>query len=138
MTTVADYQILNDSPIRLIAGGDQSEFFRFNLPNDFVEGTNRAKPLLVFRCTAHSDSRVQVFVNPDLPDNGTSSGFPQDTDYSFAVDGGRTNLHMEALNGLDFNDGQENTIVIRIAGDSFTSHGDLTIGDVVLHYQRSI
>ncbi len=51
MPTVADYIVLTDNSFTLLEG-ESRELGPFDLPSNFVRGTNRAKPILAYRARA--------------------------------------------------------------------------------------
>lgn len=64
MATVADYQVLHSSGGVLDALGAQDALdLTWQIPTNIVEGTNRAKPLLVMMVQPLEDCRFNVRVN---------------------------------------------------------------------------
>ena len=123
MPTLADYQTFQDSTRR------EALRFRFNLPGNFVEGTARAIPVLMFRVDATDDCVCWVHVN-DSADNPASSN----ASIALRVTGssGQKTVH-ELLRGTGFRPGQENQILIHKAPDA--TSGQFFVSDVVLMYQ---
>lgn len=114
----------------LIPPGKTSSGLRFNCPSDFVQGTNLSKPILLFRAHAIGRSFLHVHVNVNPVSQTTSNAsftcrFTGDHDLMMS-------LH-EALNGADFNPGEENLIHFSLKAD----FGELWISDVILWYMRS-
>jgi hypothetical protein len=127
--TVADYQTFQDNTQR------EALRFSFNLPDNFVEGTNRAIPVLTFRVDATKDCTCWVHVN-DHTVNPRSSN----ASISLNVRGGHGHKTVhELLRGTSFKKGsgiaRQNTILIHKAPNA---GGDFFVSDVVLTYQVEI
>ena len=121
--TLADFQTFQDRTRR------EALRFNFDLPENFVEGTTRAIPVLTFRVDATEDCECWVHVN-DSAQNPTSSN----ASISLRVRGGHGHKTVhELLRGTGFRRGDENTILIHKAPGNVGA--DLFISDVVLTYQ---
>jgi hypothetical protein len=122
--TLADYQSYQDGPTEGLR-------WRFNLPDNFVKGTNRAIPALMFRVDADGDCNVWVHVN-DSAEEGTLRASSASIQLKVRGGHGQKTVH-ELLGGTGFRVGQENLIVISKApGDEGAT---LWISDIVLFYQ---
>lgn len=123
MPTLTDYQTFQDSTRR------EALRFRFNLPDNFVEGTARAIPVLMFRVDATDDCTFWVHVN-DSADNPTASN--ASVELRVTRGGGHKTVH-ELLRGTGFRPGRENQILIHKTPDA--TSGQFFVSDVVLMYQ---
>lgn len=123
MPTLTDYQTFEDITRR------EALVAEFNLPSNFVEGTHRAIPVLMFRVDATDDCTCWVHVNDSTAD-------PRASNASIALrvtgSSGHKTVH-ELLKGTGFRRGQANKILIHRAPDSVS--GDFFVSDVVLMYQ---
>lgn len=140
MLTISDYQVLADGGFTLFGGDSPSQIrdFTVRLPENFVFGTNRAKPILSFVVNplqvipdAFDGSlflRAEVGRLPSLRLAG-SFLFPQDNDGTFSPRGER--LVWTSIDGDDFAVG-ENIIRLHIQNPAQSS---VRISDVVLWYQ---
>lgn len=123
MPTLTDYQTFQDAPRQ------EALRFRFNLPGNFVEGTARAIPVLMFRVDATDDCTCWVHVN-DSADNPTASN--ASIELRVTGSSGHKTVH-ELLRGTGFRSGRENQILIHKTPDA--TSGDFFVSDVVLMYQ---
>lgn len=62
MATVADYQVLFDGRFTL-GGNVTSKTLTFDMPSNFVFGTNKAKPIISFKITPTDDIQLRIEVN---------------------------------------------------------------------------
>lgn len=127
--TVADYQVLRDSNVEL--GEDIQEVVRlqFDLPNDFVVGTSRAKPILMYRVTSRGDVRYVFSVN----DPGDDQNIPQNRiQEAVTLDANIIRSLHEPIQGDLLNPGVRNWIDLRVV------RGSAIFGDIVLLYQRDV
>ncbi|MEO1080304.1 MAG: hypothetical protein AAFY29_12175 [Pseudomonadota bacterium] len=121
--TLADFQTFQDRT------RSEALRFNFNLPDNFVEGTARAIPVLTFRVDANEDCECWVHVNDSAQDPRSSNA-----SISLYVRGGHGHKTVhELLRGTGFRPGAENTILIHKAPGNVGA--DLFISDVVLMYQ---
>ncbi len=124
--TIADYAVLHDSPFELDSG--HVKRMTFDLPGDFVKGTLKATPLLMYRVSPKNAVTYVVAVN-DPP--------------------GADNIPADRIHELDAqnNSGSLRTMHEAISGDVFLPGGNIvdfrvTSGkarfhDVVLFFQRN-
>ena len=129
IVTLADYQTFQDTSRR------EALRFTFNLPDNFVEGTHRAIPVLTFRVDATRDCTCWVHVNDSVADPRSSNA-----SIALSVRGGHGHKTVhELLCGTGFKKGsgtaRENTILIHKAPDA---GGDFFVSDVVLTYQVEV
>lgn len=135
MATMADYQVLSDGPFEIdsIVDGFNPVFktLSFDLPGNFTQGTNRARPILQFIFGALSrDGRFSYWVN--VPQDRTLSTSPTGSHFWPERVGPEIST-WECLQGDKFRAGARNTIVFGFApGQNAT----VRIRDVVLWYQR--
>ncbi|MEP3333130.1 hypothetical protein [Sedimentitalea sp.] len=126
MPTLTDYQTFQDTTRR------EALRFRFNLPSNFVEGTARAIPILMFRVDAEDDCTCWVHVN-DSANNPTASN--ASIELRVTGSSGHKTMH-ELLRGTGFRRGRENQILIHKTPDA--TSGQFFVSDVVLMYQVEI
>lgn len=124
--TLADYQTFQD------ASRHEALRFSFNLPDNFVEGTSRAIPVLTFRVDATQDCICWVHVNDSVNDPRSSNASVE-----LSVRGGHGHKTVHELlrgTGLKKGDGvaRQNTILIHKAP---SAGGNFYVSDVVLTYQ---
>lgn len=123
--TLCDYLILSDGSVK------NGVNLLFNLPSDFVKGTNVAKPLLQFRIDPEGESNIWIHVNEAASDPKQSNA-----EAIFNLTKGDHRVLHEALDGSKFKAGAENRITI------FTAPGggsaSVFISDVVLFFQREV
>jgi hypothetical protein len=135
--SVSDDFALLDGNHLLETNGNRTKFFRFTLEKDFTADKSWKFPVLTYRVRVPGKStRLHVHVNPELPDNSSSDGFPP-ANSTFNLSSGYFGQLISVLPGGRFNKDVENTLVIKISGDG-TKFGDIEIGDVVLFYQRLV
>lgn len=137
--TIADYMILSDGAFEIDSVPDGvnpvAKNLHFDLPNDFVVGTNRAKPILQFIFAAlstQSDSRFAYWINVEDTAlvEGTRAGshfWPERVGPEIST--------WEALSGELFRPGESNRLRF---GFPPGWRGTARIRDVVLWYQRRI
>ena len=132
--TLTDYMTFQDPPKR-IDGTPNALVLTFDLPDDFVKGTKRAKPVLQFKYRAHQDTKVNVYVNLLTSSQGSTSPHIN-LDLAAAP---VTRAYHEFLSGDAFNPGEQNEIKFLLMGSTTdTNSDDLSISDVMLTYQRRI
>lgn len=137
MPLIADYIVLHDGPFELDSIPDGTvpvaKNLNFDLPGNFVQGTNRARPILQFIFAAKShDGKFGYWVNANE---------------SALVDGSQTGRHFwperigpevstwECLQGDKFLPGRSNRIRF---GFEPSQNATLIIRDVVLWFQRDV
>ena len=124
--TIADYSVLHDGPFELST--NHVKRMTFDLPGDYVKGTFRAKPLLMYRVMPQRSANWIAIIN-DPPGDDT---IPQEKIHEHVIQnnsGALRTLH-EAISGDVFLPGT-NIIDIRVLS------GRATFMDVVLFYQRN-
>ena len=128
MTTLADYVVIRDNPFEIGTGDlTQPHFFDFQLPNDYVKGTNVAKPILQFvvRGNLDDDYTYQIgFNDPQMLQSKSSVRYE-----SHNAPKSRTCTLHEAIDGNKLNPGT-NRVYFRI------NSGKVGFSDVVLWFQR--
>ncbi|MEL6778221.1 MAG: hypothetical protein AAFO06_13285 [Cyanobacteria bacterium J06597_16] len=131
--TLADYITLQDGKKR-IDGQPNALSLVFDLPSDFVKGTNKAKPILQFKIGVNKPSDLQIRVNQDF----TDTTYIQ-LDANLSKHNAFRTYH-ELINGGKFNPGERNEIKFILTEHSVLDqeNNDVTISDVVLIYQRNI
>ena len=132
--TLTDYMTFQDPPKR-IDGTPNALVLTFDLPDDFVKGTKRAKPVLQFKYRAHQDTKVNVYVNLlTSSQGGTTPHINLNLDAAPV-----TRAYHEFLSGAAFNPGEQNEIRFLLMGPTYDDdRHDLSISDVMLTYQRRI
>jgi hypothetical protein len=131
--TLTDYMTFQDPPKRL-DGTPNVLILTFNLPDDFVKGTKRAKPVLQFKYLAHQDTSMKIYVNLISGGQGTA---PQ-INLNLAATP-VTRVYHEFLSGSEFKPGEQNEIRFLLMGSTTdTNNHDVSISDVMLTYQRRI
>lgn len=128
MPTVADYKVLNDGSFTL-EQGETRKLGSFDLPSNFVRGTNRAKPILAYRAKAlGSDdgalapqARLRVSVQNGLH-----------TLETVFLEGNGLSGQWEAFSGNFLNDIILNDVTFSL------ELGRVWISDVILWYQVRI
>lgn len=134
MSSLADYIVLSDGSFEIDnnAGGSPStRILEFNLPNNFVVGTNLARPILSFVYNPVSDNgSFGIWVNPHFP------LLSSQRDHSISWNNA---IHMdfglwEAIQGDRFIAGEQNRILF---GMQDGNSGRVRFRDVVLWFQRS-
>ncbi|MDJ0733263.1 MAG: hypothetical protein QNJ47_04110 [Nostocaceae cyanobacterium] len=130
--TLADYITLQDGTKR-IDGQPNALNLVFDLPSDFVKGTNKAKPILQFKIGVHKPSDLQVWVNSN------NSGTNIQLDATLSKHSTFRTYH-EFVDGSKFKPGESNEIKFILVDHSIidTANNDITIADVALIYQRRI
>ena len=124
--TIVDYQAAQDLT------RDEAVRWRFTLPENFVQGTGQAIPVLFFRVDATKDNTCYVHVN-SAADNPTHDNAA--IRLGVRGDHGHKTLH-ELLSGTTFTPGSENQILISRGRDN--RNGDFYVSDIVLMYQVAI
>jgi len=126
-TTITDYIVLSDGSFEL-DGHLDSKVFEFDLPNDFVQGTNLAKPILAY------------IINPLSGEVTHQAGFndlqmlQSQSEVRFTHDARVERSLWEAVNGNKLNPGQRNTCYFMTVGAGSRAR----FRDVILWFQRSI
>ena len=130
MTTLTDFLTLQDGAKR-INGSPNAINIGFNLPEDFVQGTNLAKPVLQFKIFVHQPTKLEVWVN----------GFPNvQLDESLKEHHYLRTLH-EFIDGSKFKPGKRNEIKFILMDTSIfddTMNDVRSISDILLIYQRKV
>ncbi len=73
MATLVDYMVISDGSFALNPG--ESKTFQLPIPNNFVVGTNRARPILAFKAWATpSGGKFEIEVNDTEIYNPSISG----------------------------------------------------------------
>lgn len=131
MPTVADYAVLTDTAFDLtefIELGDSRGRLSFQRPDNFVEGTNRAKPVLIYQVKPDTEARYEVHINHpfgnDLPN-------PNRIHDAADIGGGRWRTMYEPFDGR----------LIQPGNNTFKFHvtdGKASFADVILMYQVEI
>ena len=131
MPTVADYAVLTDASFELtefIELGSSQGRLDFQRPDNFVEGTNLAKPVLIYQVRPGPEARYEVHINhpfgADLPN-------PNRVHEAADIGGGRWRTMYEPVNGTLFEPGL----------NSFKFHvtrGEARFADVILMYQVEV
>lgn len=130
--TLSDYLTLQDGS-RRFDGNPNAIDLNFQLPDDFVTGTNLAKPVIQFKYRARQETDLQLWINPD--NNGSNVQIDVTFEASSVV-----RSHHEFLNGNLFIPGEQNFIRFILVDHSTTddNNNDIGISDVLLTYQRRI
>ena len=129
MASLVDYLVIKDGPFELKPGNSQ-EIFQFNLPNDYVAGTNLAKPILQFMVRGNLDDDYIFQIGFNDPQMLQSKS---EVRYTFSdVAQSRIFSMHEAINGSKLNPGN-NTVYFRRIGT-----GKVGFSDVVLWFQRTV
>ena len=135
--TIADYMVLNDGPFEIDSVPDGTipvaKNLTFDLPNDFVVGTGRAKPILQFIFAAKStDGKFAYWVN--VGDTGLTESARHGSHFWPERVGPEVST-WECLHGELFNAGQSNRIRF---GFPPGWNARVIIRDVVLWFQRRV
>jgi len=130
--TLSDYLTLQDGS-RRFDGTPNAIDLSFQLPADFVTGTDKAKPVIQFKYRAHQETDLQLWVNPD------NTGQNVQLDVTFDASNVVRSFH-EFLNGKAFVPGQQNLIRFILMNHSVldNSNNDISISDVMLTFQRRV
>ncbi|NOK58635.1 MAG: hypothetical protein GFH27_549279n441 [Chloroflexi bacterium AL-W] len=130
--TLTDYLTLQDGS-RRFDGTPNAIDLTFQLPSDFVTGTNLAKPVIQFKYRARQETDLQLWINPD------NTGQNVQIDVTFAASN-VVRSHHEFLNGSMFVPGAENRIRFILMDHSIfdDENNDIGISDVLLLYQRRV
>ena len=133
MASLADYIVLSDGPFEIDSnpgGAPSTRILEFNLPSNFIVGTNRARPILSYVHNFISNNgSVGVWINPQFPllqsqrDHLLTWNNPPHMDVGL----------WEAIQGTRFQAGQENRIVFAMQE---ANSGRVRFRDVVLWIQR--
>lgn len=122
MPTLTDYRVLQDSSFELDPNND-THVINFNMPADFVSGTNLAKPILAFIVRPVVESSVQITQGLDAGNILTTTfqpssrrGLWEPFSGSMLFPGAANELWFELLNGV----------------------GRVRFSKVVLWYQRDV
>jgi hypothetical protein len=138
MPTVSDYWVLHDGFFMLELSDQNSEVsrvFRFGGVNDiFVEGTNRAKPILQFKLRAFNDnSRLVIAYRSQPLDQSRRIVTNDDAFFDREFDRSSVRTHYTFLNGATLADHQQ--VVFQINADGSDR---IQIADPVLFYQVKV
>lgn len=130
--TLSDYLTLQDGS-RRFDGTPNAVDLNFQLPDDFVQGTNRAKPVIQFKYRARQETDLQLWINPDNNDRNVQ------IDVVFEPSS-VVRSHHEFLNGSLFVPGEQNRIRFILVDHSVfdDNNNDIGISDVLLTFQRRI
>ncbi|MEL6401285.1 MAG: hypothetical protein AAFR26_19760 [Cyanobacteria bacterium J06626_4] len=130
--TLSDYLTLQDGS-RRFDGTPNAIDLNFQLPDDFVMGTNLAKPVIQFKYRARQETDLQLWVNPD------NAGQNVQIDVTFDASN-VIRSHHEFLNGNLFVPGAENRIRFILVDHSIfdDNNNDIGISDVLLTFQRRV
>ena len=131
MPTVADYAVLSDARFDLSTSiGLDSNLGRltFNRPDNFVQGTNLAKPVLIYQVLPDPECSYEVHINHPF---GDSSPEPQRIHDKGTIGGGRWRTVLEAIDGDLFGPGN-NSLKFHVTS------GRASFADVILMYQVEI
>ncbi|WP_257666401.1 hypothetical protein [Parapedobacter tibetensis] len=128
MTTLADYLIIRDNPFEIGTGNlTQPSAFDFELPSDYVKGTNVAKPILQFIVRGILDDDYFFQIGFNDPQQLQSKS---EVRYKFKdVSKSRIFTMHEAIDGSKLKPGK-NRVYFRII------EGKVGFSDVVLWFQR--
>lgn len=130
MPSLVDYIVIKDSPFELMPGNSE-DFFDFNLPSDYVAGTNLAKPILQFMVRGNLDDDYTFQIGFNDPQMLQSQS---EVRYSFSnVPQNRIFSMHEAIDGSKLNPGA-NRIYFRKIGVNVK----VGFSDVILWFQRSV
>lgn len=135
--TIADYMVLSDGPFEIDSIPDGTvpvaKNLDFDLPRDFVVGTNRARPILQFLYGAKSgDGRFGLWINVQ------NSAFVEGTlnaSFFWPERVGPEIATWECFQGDLFRAGERNRLRF---GFPSGWNGTLVVRDVVLWFQRSV
>lgn len=118
MASLTDYMVVSDGTFSL--NPVESKTFQLPIPNNYVVGTNRARPILAFKAWATpSGGRFEIEVNDSQIYNPTISG-------------GDIRGLWEIFSGNTLNAGSTNTIQFR------SIQNKIWFSDVVLWFQVSV
>ena len=131
MPTVADYAVLTDASFELTEfmdlGASQGRL-DFHRPDNFVEGTNLAKPVLIYQVKPGPEASYEVHINHPFGDDLPN---PNRIHEAANIGGGRWRTMYEPIAGTLFQPGH-NTIKFHVV------RGEAHFADVLLMYQVEI
>lgn len=125
--TFSDYITMRDGSFVLNAHSNQSKIFNIDLPEGFVKGTSKAKPIIQFKLYVPVDAQLLIAINDQLQMNLI---YHQHQRW--------VTIH-ELLNGGLFLPGESNKIEFFLRYDE-TEEGASSIGisDIVLFFKKKI
>lgn len=127
--TLADYITLQDTSNHLTDSSATWLFFQFSLPDTFVQGINRARPIIQFKFRANRSTTLQIrhFPNSNSATDSTQVVSANFEETSFF----RT--YFELINGNIFVPNSQQRLRFSVHGD-----GEMDIADVILVFQRRV
>jgi hypothetical protein len=140
--TITDYKVIFEGffILQQVLGGPVliDNVLHVGLPDDFVPGTNTAKPVIQFKVRSFAEnSRLVITVNGGVPSRDNSGTMQTSTDTVFdrLFDPAPLRTHYTFASGDKFFAGSTNTIIFSINANQ----GDnIQIEDVMIWYQRRI
>lgn len=127
MATLTDYLVLHDGTFTL-EGHLNAKVLTFDLPADFVQGTNLAKPILAYK------------ISPDSDEMTLQAGFndPQrlqsNSEFHITLDSRTHRGLWEAADGSKLQPDQQNTCYFMTINGGSKVH----VSDVILWFQRNV
>lgn len=127
MTTVADYKVLMDKSV-IVEEGTEHEISNFFMPDNYVRGTNLARPVLSYRAAAlgSRDGALAPFVRFEVQ---TQASVILET---VILRSASPATQTEVFSGNLLNDLIANNITFKVL------QGRLWVSDVILWYQVRI